>query len=30
MQIVKAYLEVEQSRLGDRLAVRIDVTPPAT
>jgi LytS/YehU family sensor histidine kinase len=29
MQIVKAYLEVEQSRLGDRLAVRIDVDPAA-
>jgi hypothetical protein len=29
MQIVKAYLEVEQSRLGDRLAVRIDVDDAA-
>jgi two-component system LytT family sensor kinase len=29
MQIVKAYLEVEQSRLGDRLTVRIDVDDAA-
>jgi hypothetical protein len=29
MQIVRAYLEVEQSRLGDRLAVQIDVDDAA-
>jgi hypothetical protein len=29
MQIVKAYLEVEQSRLGDRLSVQIDVDDAA-
>ncbi len=29
MQIVRAYLEVEQSRLGDRLTVKIQVDDEA-
>jgi hypothetical protein len=29
MEIVRAYLEVEQFRIGDRLAIEIEVDPPA-